>query len=157
MKILLISITVGALTEELGISMIAATLKKKYDVQIVSLNINNSTENVHKYVADFMPEIIGINIYNVTREKVYEVSRQIKSINSDIFVFAGGVEAFCNPKRILQEEECIDFVISGEGEQTTIELIKAIGDNMSLDDIDGLSYRSMAKYIKYILINLENY
>lgn len=143
MKILLLSITIGALTEELGISMIAAVLKEKYDVKILSFNIKSMMDAIYTHVVKYMPEVVGINIYDATRKKVYEISQIIKHINTETVIFVGGVEAFCNPKKILYEEKNIDFVVGGEGEQTTLELLNAIEHNLDLQNIDGISYRTI--------------
>ncbi len=142
MKVLLISITVGALTEEVGIGMIAAILKEKYEVKTVSFNLRSDIDVIRNCIIEYMPDVVGINIYNATREKVYEVSRLIKSTNSKISIFVGGVEAFCNPVRILEEEKNIDFVVVGEGEETTLELLEAIENGLDFKNIEGISHRS---------------
>lgn len=142
MKVLLISITVGALTEEVGIEMIASILKEKYEVKILSFNLKSAIEIIRKSIIEYMPEVVGINIYNATREKVYEVSQLIKNINTKITIFVGGVEAFCNPERILEEEKKIDFVVVGEGEETTLELLEAVENDLDLQNIKGIAYRN---------------
>lgn len=149
MKILLVSITMGALTEELGICMIASVLKRDFEVDVVSYSINSIDENDYKEMQTFAPDAIGINIYEATRKKVYEICRILKEILPAVMIFVGGTEAFCNPERILNEEDSVDFVVSGEGEITTAELIQAWQKNGDYYAIDGLSFRDG----KNIIIN----
>ena len=62
----------------------------------------------------------------------------------------GGEHATIASKRILKEQESIDFIVRGEGEETLLELVNALKGDQSFTDIKGLSFRNNARVIENV-------
>lgn len=101
-----------------------------------------------------------------------EISRVVKEYSGDIPVVWGGPHPTMLPEQTLQNQY-IDIVVMGEGEETFAELVKAFYAKKDLDDIRGIyfkkngesrftGYRDLLDIntlpgIPYELIDVDNY
>ncbi len=81
-------------------------------------------------------DLIGISTITATAPRAYAISRRIKKMGIPV-VFGGAHPTFI-PEEAL--EHC-DYVVRGEGEETLLELIKALETKRPLTEIKGLSFR----------------
>jgi len=81
-------------------------------------------------------DLIGISISTVSALRGYELAYYIRKILK-IPVVIGGVHATLNPKEAIKWG---NFIIRNEGEYTMLELVEALENHDSLDDILGLSF-----------------
>lgn len=81
-------------------------------------------------------DIIGISTITSTSPRAYAIASRIKDMGIPI-VFGGAHPTFL-PEEALDYG---DYVVRGEGEETLLELIKALEENGPLMEIKGLSYR----------------
>ncbi len=110
--------------EEIGLGIIASVLRDSgYEVKLLAANEN---EVNYTGILDFMPDIIGLTVYSISKHSVYNVISKIKRLLPSIFIVVGGVYATSSGKELLEENEMIDCVIRGEGEETFIELLQSI-------------------------------
>jgi len=128
--------------EDIGICYIDSYLKKKgYNTFLLSTNMKKfDIEQIKKY----NPKSIGFSLYMSNQQNVFEIARQIKIILPKTYIFVGGPQATHKKAEILKVSSFIDFVIKGEGEITTSELIFHIcnGKILELRNIKGLLYRN---------------
>lgn len=99
--------------------------------------------NVESVFRDFKPNYVGITIHYSGRFRpAIEISRRIKARHPHIPIIAGGLHPTLHPKSTLEEYECFDFILQGEGERTFRELIEALnrGDSTH-ENIDGIAFR----------------
>ena len=85
--------------------------------------------------------IAGIPTYTVEISDNLLVAQKIKSQNPQIVVIAGGPHATAVPDEVVADAS-IDIVVHGEGEQTLVDLAKAIFFEQKLDTVQGISYKS---------------
>ena len=81
-------------------------------------------------------DLIGISISTVSALRGYELAYYIRKILK-IPVVIGGVHATLNTEEALKWG---NYVVRNEGEYTMLELVNALENNESLDDILGLSF-----------------
>jgi radical SAM superfamily enzyme YgiQ (UPF0313 family) len=86
------------------------------------------------------PDAICISCNAVQFPFVCELSLAIKSKNK-IPVLIGGVMPSLDPELVLKMSNA-DYVIRGEGEQTTLEILTNINNKEQIKYIKGLSYRA---------------
>ena len=89
--------------------------------------------------------VVGLTTLTVTSGRVYELARMFKEIDPDVATMTGGIHASVLPQEGL-DTGVIDFVVRGEGELTTVELLQALSQEGELAEIDvsgiaGISYR----------------
>ena len=89
------------------------------------------------------PDVVGItNPFTSQIESTIRVARLIKEINSNIFVVVGGPHFVVSGKQFLEENNDVDVAVAGEGEIVMLELIRALENKRSYNDIKGLIFRS---------------
>lgn len=125
----------------LGLAYIASYLEKFGGYKDVSIEteINEALEK--------KPDAVGISSVTPNFNKAIEIAKEVK-IAFDIPVIIGGAHITALPQTL---PECFDFGIVGEGEQTMLELLKALennGHSNSFENIDGLVYWQNKKLIR---------
>ena len=144
MKVLLCMVYSEALDErheELGICSIAAFLRsKEMDVKLLGQTEHRLLNSIED-ILEFNPDIIGFPIYNLSRDAVYNVIKKVKQKLSSVKVVVGGYYPTYFSKKILEENQLIEYVIRGEGELSFYKLIQAIETQKEFDRVPGLSYR----------------
>ena len=80
----------------------------------------------------------GIPFLTTFSKNSYELAFFIKKMFPKNKIVAGGAHATFMPNEVLENEN-IDFVVRGEGEITTLELLQ--GKNINF--IDGISYKEI--------------
>lgn len=124
-----------------------SALKEKhadFDATVVESTINNNIDNIINKIIDgnFKTVSFSCYIWNIT--KTLETCKAVKE-RTGATIILGGPEVSYRAKNILSDYPFIDFVLSGEGEETYPELINALINNKSYEDVDGLSYRDNSK------------
>jgi len=145
--------------ENLGMESLSALLKSKghsvrllfdpavfsSDVFINSSYLNrilNFDRQIIKAVSDGKPDIVAFSVYTGNYQWCLNIARGIKQVIDQPVVF-GGIHATMAPDTILKNE-CVDYVIRGEGEFALLDLLEHISQKRSLETlakIDNLSYR----------------
>jgi len=87
------------------------------------------------------PDVVGITVMSAKLESAIKVARMAKKLRPGCKVAAGGPHATICPDDLMRFAE-VDFVVRGEGEQTLLELCRAIDSRTGdFEAIDGLSFR----------------
>ncbi len=105
-------------------------------------------EHVRGLTGDF--DIIGISVYGDSFNYVRDVVRILKEERPDRPVILGGPLATAIPQLLLETTQA-DFVVAGEGELTTIELLDFLTCNrfaLPVHQIFGLTWRDESGHIK---------
>lgn len=99
---------------------------------------------------DYRPDLVGISVHSaVVYPDTVTAAKNIKKSNKDMKIVLGGYHPTGeiieyvkgNIEKTLLHSNDIDFVISGEGEETFLELANALTGNGNLEDIAGLAYK----------------
>jgi anaerobic magnesium-protoporphyrin IX monomethyl ester cyclase len=69
------------------------------------------------------------------------IAQKIKEHNPKIKIILGGVHATYMYKDLLTSYSCFDYIIRGEGEITSLELVKAIDEEYDVSTIENIAYR----------------
>lgn len=147
MKILLINQSNGIHINHnppLGILYLAATLKRTgHDVIIYD---QGAQENGLQYpsfekIRELRPDIVGFSLYTFGLTNTFHYIRMLKNAFPEITIILGGHHATALPERTLIDCPEADFLIFGEGEITTIELLNAIQKNTDVSVIAGIYFR----------------
>jgi radical SAM superfamily enzyme YgiQ (UPF0313 family) len=94
-------------------------------------------------VAAIEPSIVGISMVSPNYENVKKTAEFIKARVPRAKIVLGGYHPSALPREILSEIPAVDFVVTGEGEATFLELVRAInnGEN-DFNGIRGIAFRA---------------
>lgn len=149
MKILMINPSSSAPENKreyiLGIPYLISTLKTKGYSDIIPLNYFNlpwsETKNsTIKVLEDFKPDIVLISCFTINRTAGFKSAQIVKEYNPSIKVVMGGMHPSFMYRQILINFP-VDAICIGEGEETVVELIKALKSNGRLKAINGIAYK----------------
>jgi anaerobic magnesium-protoporphyrin IX monomethyl ester cyclase len=107
------------------------------------------------YLSDIVAKIpkdvflIGVSCMFSCEWFLYEaLIHEIKFAFPNIPIVVGGEHVTAEAANILKTCSSVDVCVSGEGENTIVELAEAYSKNESIKNIDGISYRSNDQVIK---------
>jgi len=134
----------------LGICYIGAVLEQaQFKVRILDMDILKYTEkNLEDLIRYFKPKVVGFSVNSLNYTLALAYSKMIKASNNEMKIIFGGIHASLKSSEVIKEDS-IDFVVYGEGEYTTKELMEILLRNKGdLTQIRGLIYKDQAKHIK---------
>ncbi len=125
----------------LGVAYIAASLERAgYEVDLVdAIALELTREQVKQRIRDFGPELVGITAMTPVFRGALEAASIAKQ--QGCLTVVGGTHLSLFPHETLSFD-CIDYGILGEGEQTIVELAKAIERKQSPELIPGLACKT---------------
>ena len=125
----------------LGLAYLAAFVREKgVDVSVIDakferLNIDQVIEKA-KYIS---PAIIGISAMTNYIKAAAHTAERLKEIFTDAVFLIGGAHSTALPKKTLEEFSVFDIAVTGEGEETLLEVVKSKPSQWHL--IEGIAYR----------------
>ena len=128
----------------LGLAMVAAVLEKNgYLVKILDLPVSGFSENsLSTIIRQEKPDVVGVTAMTPTINSAVGIVEKVKECDSNITVVLGGAHATILPEETLKSIPEIDVIVRGEGEQTTLELVKVLEKNPdSLNQVLGITCR----------------
>jgi radical SAM superfamily enzyme YgiQ (UPF0313 family) len=128
----------------LGLGYISASLKRAgYDVMV--LNPNHSREDLpvllERAIGDFSPDVIAAGGMAFHLVQVGEIAALARRLAPHSIIVIGGLLVTNQPEVAMTAIPQADFGVVGEGEQTIVELVGALGAGANPDIIRGLIYR----------------
>lgn len=88
------------------------------------------------------PSVVGLTAFTITINRAIRLASMLKERRPDIITVIGGVHVSALPIGTMEENSCFDIAVLGEGEETVVELMKAIDENGSLEGIKGIVFRA---------------
>ena len=142
------------LTPPIGALVLASYLSKKlsdWKVEVFDCNATSEDEVLERIDAS----VVGISVWFSNYENGLEIARKIKAQSPGTKIVFGGPHTNGLAERILANNNFIDFVVSGDGEEPLVKLLAGV----SLDLVSGLSYRlqggKIASNPRHLGINLD--
>ena len=137
----------------LGILYISSYLKENgYDNMVIERNILNgpySFENARaclmSKIKELNPKIVAFSAMSPEALKVVQIAQEIKEICPGVISVIGGPHASARPVDFL---DVFDIAVLGEGEETFLEIVRAIDKNESYKDIAGIAYKENGELVK---------
>lgn len=144
-RILLInpSSNVGKMTHlPLGLCYLKAFLKHEgFTAKVLDATVL-SDNTVRDILLKESPDIVGITCFTDTRFKTFYYARMVKDVLGDkVKVVLGGAHATHLSSQILHNYSAVDFIVSGEGERTIVDLARALDTSSNIAEVRGISYR----------------
>lgn len=140
----------GAIEPPIGLCCIAAVTRingfSTYLIDAEALCYDK-----HKILIELQnisPKYIGISSTTAGILKAAELADFLKKNINEIIIILGGNHISALPIETFEEFPSFDLGVIGEGEQTIIELLKALENNLPIDNIDGIIFRENGEIIQ---------
>ena len=132
-------------TAPLGLLAISTPLLRAgFDVRIIDSTI---TANYEQAILHEVKDALCLGISVVTGPMIKETvaaARAIKKWNVDFPVILGGWHPSLLPVQTL-EADCVDIVVRGQGEESTLEVMERLRDHAPLTDVSGIGFKQGGK------------
>lgn len=108
-----------------GPALIAAYLRTHLDVdvRIFDATFNPSHDAFEAWLDEYRPDAVGISVSTIMVSDALRMATAARKRGA--YVFAGGPHATMRPQSLLDHEH-IDAVVLGEGEETTLDLVRCL-------------------------------
>ncbi len=135
---------------------------KGYDVKIIDcreLIIKHRTNDYMPYIVEtvkeFEPGIIGLNILTALFPEAKNIARELKESFPNCLIIAGGVHPSTEPELTFQQNQYIDAICIGPGEEVCLDIMEGKGIN----NIPGLMCREhTSEYVsRPVEMNIDKY
>lgn len=141
----------------LGLAYVAACLEQDYEVRVLDaacegwdteareenglITYGLSFEQIGLHIAEFNPEVVGVScLFSMQHRNAHRVCEVAKAVNSNVLTVMGGAHPTVLPKETLGDPN-VDFVIIGEGEYSTKELVDCLRDGKDVSGVDGIAFK----------------
>lgn len=131
----------------MGLLYIGSVLRQRgYDVRIHHI-LSRDIESVCGKILERDPLFVGFSSFTgpVIKNTV-TMMRKLKQGNPSIPVVWGGIHPTLVPRQCLQEN-AVDYVSIGEGEETVVEFSESIDDHDKLSKVKGIGFKSGGKMV----------
>ncbi|OGP93459.1 MAG: hypothetical protein A2Z19_02395 [Deltaproteobacteria bacterium RBG_16_54_18] len=108
---------------------------------------NGVWEEIKSTIRDHKPFVVGISAKSQNFASACIVAKLVKEFNRQTLVIVGGPHPSMVGSDVLKCPD-IDVGVSGEGENTIVELLEAIEHGKKFDGINGIIYRKNNQIVK---------
>jgi len=109
------------------------------------IRVGLSEKAIADYIADFNPDIVGVNCQFSRQYKNYHrIFSVIKKVKPECFVIAGGAHVSVCPQEVFKDENC-DFILIGEAEESFRHLLECLIKEEEFNAVDGLGFKYNGK------------
>lgn len=131
----------------LGMVYVAGSLQKAgYDVSIYdAMSKFDTFDDIKKRIDDFGPDAVGTAAYTSSIYDAVSVLKIAKEVNPEIITMLGGIHAnFCWEELLQKESSAVDYIIRGEGEITTTDLLDHVFSGKEAN-VSGIAFSKNGK------------
>jgi radical SAM superfamily enzyme YgiQ (UPF0313 family) len=93
------------------------------------------------------PDVLGFSVLLTSFKEALNIARQVKTQNPNMVVVFGNYHATFNAEKIIEKYPFVDIIVRGEGEHTSLELVKCLEKEGNLKDVAGITYRKNGKAV----------
>lgn len=104
-------------------------------------------DSVRRVVAAYRPRVVGVSFTTAGLDAAFKVARLVKDVDETTLVIAGGIHPTAEPEETLSSPD-FDIAVRGEGEYTTLEVIRAWEQGKKWRDVAGIAYRDEGRVVR---------
>ena len=145
MKILLTTLNSKFIHTNLAIRYIKESIKDLIDVDLREYTINNQLDYILKdiYLKDYDAVFFSTYIWNVY--DIVKICENLKKVKPNLIIGLGGPEVSYDSEESMEKYQFVDYILRDEGEMVMRDLVKHFRGEMSIEDVDGITYRQNNK------------
>ena len=140
MKSVLVSINSKYVHSSLAVWYLKSAVKScEHKIIVLESTIKEDTQIIYSKILAQEPELVAFSTYIWNVEKVKTLAKLIKSNNPNITIVLGGPEVSYNCEEVLSQNDYIDYILSGEGEEIIEPFLDCIKNKTSPLHIQGVN------------------
>lgn len=105
-----------------------------------------SWKQLGKLIAEKSPRIVSISCWTIERGQSFKVTKLAREIFPNIKIIKGGHHATAFPEHMFKLASA-DVIVIGEGEITSVEMVRTLLNNGDIRGIKGIAYQENGKVI----------
>ncbi|WP_453990359.1 B12-binding domain-containing radical SAM protein [Bacillus nitroreducens] len=140
MNIVVSTLNAKYIHTSLSIRYLKAFAEPEFDVMLAEYTIKDPAMNIVTDLYRKKPDVIGFSCYIWNIEETIKVIKMLKKIKPDLIIILGGPEVTYDVHEWLERIPEVDYIVIGEGEETFKDLLTAIRDGESTEEISGVAY-----------------
>jgi len=117
------------------------------DVGIKEFTINNNVNYIIREIYDYRPNILCFSCYIWNINMINYIVKHIKKVMPEVVIVLGGPEVSFDTEVFMKENDAVDIVVIGEGEETFRELILSLKSNSDYSLIQGIAFRARGRVV----------
>jgi len=122
-------------------SLAGYLIREGIDVKIEDYIIEPySRERIREVLKEFRPDAVGATAVTMNVNKAVSILKNFREEDPGIITMIGGPHATFDAHGMLANSH-IDYVIRGEGEITTTELMNTLSSGTGIEQVPGISFR----------------
>jgi len=126
-----------------GLLFLSAQLKKNgHEVSLLDGYFHTYDRMLSKIKTD-NPQIVGIGSMSYNWHKTIQLAKMIKAISPEIKIVVGGKHPTVWGEKCFDESQDIDVVVTGEAEETIVELVENVDNGGVSKSIKGIIYKAI--------------
>ncbi|MCK5547737.1 MAG: cobalamin-dependent protein, partial [Thermoplasmata archaeon] len=129
-----------------GLLILAAYIERELpDIEIEIFDCQaekKDWKDIERHIESSRPSIVAASGFTCNAYRCVKVAEIAKRVNKDIVTIVGGQHFSFTAEESLIDFPEIDYIVRGEGEETFVDLIGALGDGKKIGRIKGLSCRN---------------
>jgi anaerobic magnesium-protoporphyrin IX monomethyl ester cyclase len=133
-----------------ALSSLAGNVDAHHRVSVADLILAQRAvrPTIERLVRTLMPDLVGLSVMTFQRRTARRIVRLLRTLNSGMRIVVGGYDPSLAPEAYEAPAFDVDFIVTGEGEQTFRELLQAIEGARPLHSIPGLSFRTSEGWVR---------
>ena len=133
-----------------ALASLAGNVDAHHDVAIADLvNAQRAVpQTVTRLVMDRRPDVVGLSIMTFQRHTARKVIALVRRLRPSARIVVGGYDPSLAPEIYETPESGVDFIVSGEGDLTFRDLLRAIESGGEVRGIAGLTFRDGDRFVR---------
>jgi radical SAM superfamily enzyme YgiQ (UPF0313 family) len=129
---------------------LAAALRAEgHEVEILDLLLaRTSPDKIERRMERLRPELVGITSVTLNHHLAEAIARVVRKCDERVPIVMGGPHVSFELEGSFQSLPPLDFIVVGEGEETVVDLARALEGRMDLRDVRGLVLRDGAGIVR---------
>lgn len=138
MKTLITTLNAKFIHTALSLRLLYVASKDSHDVSFKEYTIKDDLDHIKDDILSMKIEIVAFSCYIWNIDYILKLCKRLKAEKEDLVIILGGPEVTYEPAHFLESWE-IDYVMSGEGEETFPQLLDQIEKKVPVS-VCGVSY-----------------
>lgn len=118
-------------------------VENDYEVEILDFPVSRKMDILNKQqierILSNSPSVVGFSVYCWNKHIFLNTAHKLKNLDKSLIIIVGGPSVSYEPVETLNENECIDIVVIGDGEFTFSKLLS--NDFQKLEQLDGIAFK----------------
>lgn len=149
-RFLLVAVNAKYIHSNLAVYSLQAYARARgFEADLAEYTINHRMEAVLRDLYARQPLGIGFSCYIWNMEFIEKLAWQVHQVLPEVPIWLGGPEVSWNPKECLERLPFVKGIMIGEGEETFAELLSAMEQGLSPEQVAGLCIRSEEEKILF--------